>query len=224
MSEYKRIGSVGSTSYYLKKFFTIQNETINILYTLNTKNGTTTAFQFNSAEQIKLSIQSAVSRNGYEFIIGIMVSLFLVGERTYKARQLLKEFRDPILAGVEQAEKEIVKLIYIYAKKHHKFRNRTGNLERSITQTAQDIIKVYIDEGRAPYAKEIVNRDPFLDEAVRLNIPKIKAILEREIDTALERNEHKIRYMATEVAKESAITLIEGYAVKALIQNGWKRK
>ena len=94
--------------------------------------------------------------------------------------------------AIVKAQNEIGVLLTNYAKTHHKFKSRSGRLERSIKyRTSRDIVETYIDRAMAPYGPSIHEGygkkppDPFLEEAVKDNYKEINAILEKHINKEL---------------------------------------
>jgi hypothetical protein len=92
--------------------------------------------------------------------------------------------------GLHNAQIKVSNFLEAYAKSHHRYQNRTGNLKRSTTfDVAGEYIKGYLTN--APYGKFIIEGfktwepDDFLREAIENNLDKIDAMIEQEINKEL---------------------------------------
>ena len=96
--------------------------------------------------------------------------------------------------GVDKALKEIETLVVEYAKKHHRYQNRTGHLTASIGAVLNTYTNKLNVFSRAPYSKFIhdgtkyIEPDPWIEEAIIHNYDKIIEILEYNIDQSLRRS------------------------------------
>jgi hypothetical protein len=137
----------------------------------------------------------------------------------YKASSLysaIDKYIDPVDYELDKANLEIRELLFQEVMRSHKFKNKTGNLERSITKFAlsNKTVGIDINETRAPYAKKVLKNDPFLDNAVKKIQPQISQIYLNHIEKA----------MAYEIDKgpitEIGKYIIEGTLVDAFIGGG----
>lgn len=95
-----------------------------------------------------------------------------------------KSDEEAINLGIQDAQDKIGLLITNYAKTYHRYKNRTGNLTRSIgyNKLANNIIKEYIGNS-APYGGLIHegfkkwSPDPFITNAIAANQDKIEQII-----------------------------------------------
>jgi hypothetical protein len=76
------------------------------------------------------------------------------------------------------------------AKRKHRFKSRSGKLERSVRSNLnEDGGSVYLDEGLAPYASYIhegsdnISADPFLDDA--FNESELDRLIDKVIDKSI---------------------------------------
>ena len=84
-------------------------------------------------------------------------------------------------------ETKIKEMLQSYARKNHRYKHQTHNLEQS-TKTVgsfdyKDEIRLYIDEVQADYAEYIVKgtknwkSDPFIDETIKALKPQITQLI-----------------------------------------------
>lgn len=92
--------------------------------------------------------------------------------------------------GIRNAQVKVANFLESYARSHHRYTNRTGNLKKSTYfDVANEYIKGYING--ANYGKYIIQGfkkwapDDFLNEAVNNNLDKIDAMIQKELDKAL---------------------------------------
>lgn len=113
-------------------------------------------------------------------------------------REQLQEVEKHINSSIDNAKAEITKLVIDYAKLHHKFDSKSGNLERAIkVKDGEGGLEFYLDYKMAEYANFIVTgvrkvngrpvkakvgADNFLEEAVMKNETEIINILKRYIN------------------------------------------
>jgi len=106
------------------------------------------------------------------------------------------EFNRLMSLHIELALRDIAKYIEDYAKRNHRYNDQTHNLSNSIKSkvTIKDglySVDIYIDEGKAPYAKHIVDGhrswapDKFLDKALTDNESYINSKIEAAIEAAI---------------------------------------
>lgn len=100
--------------------------------------------------------------------------------------------KQAIKDGIANAQIEIGALINNYAKTHHRYKSRTGNLTQATQYNiTQNIINEYINDIQASYGKYISQGfkswqpDPFIEHAIAANQDKIEEILVKHIDRAL---------------------------------------
>lgn len=110
----------------------------------------------------------------------------------------LRAIEQTITTATEKAKADITKLVIDYAKLHHKFDSKSGNLERAIkVKEVEGGLEFYLDVKMAEYANFIVTgvrkvngrpvrvktgADNFLEEAVMKNETEIINILKRYIN------------------------------------------
>lgn len=131
---------------------------------------------------------------------------------------VIDKYVDPLDYELDQANLEIRALLLREAKRGHKFRNRTGNLERSITEFAlsNKTVNIEINLNKAPYGNKVLNRDPFLDKALEKIQPQIADIYLKHINKAIEIE------MTQDPLKEICNYQIHGLLLGSLIGGGLK--
>ena len=93
--------------------------------------------------------------------------------------------------GLHNAQIKVSNFLEQYARTHHRYQNRTGNLKRSTYfDVANEYIKGYVNG--ASYGKFIIEgfktweADNFIYDAVMNNLDKIDAMIEKEINKEME--------------------------------------
>ena len=93
--------------------------------------------------------------------------------------------------GLHNAQIKVANFLEAFARTHHRYTNRTGNLKRSTYfDVANEYIKGYV--AGAPYGKFIIEgfktweADNFIYDAVMNNLDKIDAMIEKEINKEME--------------------------------------
>jgi HK97 gp10 family phage protein len=94
--------------------------------------------------------------------------------------------------ALSNASKEIGAFITSKAQLEHRFKNRSGNLKRSIQYTSvQNYVDVYINEAMAPYGQFVhsgtkyKSPDPFIQEAINKYSNELEAIFDKHIKLAI---------------------------------------
>jgi len=105
----------------------------------------------------------------------------------------MSSFWDIVKKKKPAYEKRIQSILERAAKTEHRYKSRTGNL-RNATKAEIDLnkkIRLYVDEGKADYAKFVVNPrgtwkgDPFIDKAAENNNDEIMQVLKELYDESI---------------------------------------
>jgi hypothetical protein len=105
----------------------------------------------------------------------------------------MSSFWDIVRRKKPPYEERIKTLLENSARNDHRYVSRTGNLERATKTkgTLDKEINLYVDQGKAPYAKYVVNRrgtwkgDPFIEDAGTENSDKVRKIIQELYDDSI---------------------------------------
>jgi hypothetical protein len=115
----------------------------------------------------------------------------------YLPDEIQQELNRLMSLHIQLALKDIAKYIEDYAKRNHRYNDQTHKLSNSIKSSIKISdglysVDIYIDEGKAPYAKHIVDGhrswapDKFLDKALIENESYINQQIEIAISNAIQ--------------------------------------
>lgn len=80
-----------------------------------------------------------------------------------------------------RARARIAILLTEYARSHHKYVSRTGNLKKATTFIVSNDKVIGLIRDNASYGYKLMKNDPFLEDAITFNQDKIDMIIDEEI-------------------------------------------
>lgn len=115
-----------------------------------------------------------------------------ITSNTREVERSLRDDQEAIERGIRNAQSEVGELVRDYARHKHRYKSRTGTLQRATRhKVTDDIARVYIDRAMANYGQYIHEGhkgwapDPFIEEAFNANQKKIESIIDKHIQKEL---------------------------------------